>query len=154
MVFAQTGFSDLPDFTDQKALSEAAAAARALKADQLKPRTDSAIYKKWGAAERQLQSMLTPEASAAVRRLASYAHEVNFEPGMERPSLDRVIKTLRPAVRESKAFVAVRDILLAETRGQASTSAAGSFPELLSLLVFALDAEHAWRQGHKDKSSH
>ena len=37
---------------------------------------------------------------------------------------------------------------------KASTNALGAFPELLSLLVFAIDAERAWRQGHAAKASH
>jgi hypothetical protein len=151
MEAAQPGSSEP---ADQKALTEARDAARALKADQIKPRSDSAIYKKWEAAEQLLQSVLTLETSMAMRRLVSFCHEVKFEPGLERPSLDRVIRALRPQVKERNAFIAVRDILLAETRGAAAAAVTGRFPELLSLLVFALDAEHAWRRDHKAKSSH
>lgn len=129
-------------------------AARALKADLLKPLTDTATYKKWEAAEQQLNDVLTPEMSKAVGRLMSYCHQVDLEHGREQTSLDRVIKTLRPQVRETRAFVAVRDLLLAESRGETSTKAAAAFPELLSLLVFAIDAERAWRQEHDAKSSH
>ena len=154
MVSAEPGSSDYPDAADQKALSDARDAARALKADQIKPRFDSAIYKKWLAVEQQLGAALTPETGASIQRLLVYCHEVNLEPGSERSSLDRVIRMVRPQVKDRNAYVAVRDMLLAETRGAATTGTTGSFPELLSLLVYALDAEHAWRQGHKAKSSH
>ena len=153
MVSSAPGSSDY-DAADQKALSEARDAARALKADQIKPRFDSAIYKKWLAVEEQLGTALTPETGAAVQRLLVYCHEVNLEPGSERSSLDRVIRMVRPQVKDRNAYVAVRDMLLAETRGAATNGITGSFPELLSLLVYALDAEHAWRQDHKAKSSH
>ena len=119
----------------------------------LRPHSDSAIYKKWEAAERQLSTGLTPESSTAMRRLISYCHEVSLAPGKERESLDRVIRYLRPQIKERRALVAVRDLLLAETRGAAQTTATGSVPELLSLLVFTLDAEQAWRREHKAKSS-
>ena len=157
MVSAQPGSAESPDAAGQKALSDARDAARALKADQIKPRFDGALYKKWMAEEKQLGTALTPETGAAVQRLLLHCHEVSFEPGSERASLDRVIRIVRPQIKERNAYIIVRDILLAETRGAASTGNTGitaSFPELLSLLVFALDAEHAWRQGHKAKSSH
>lgn len=157
MVSAQPGSAEFPDAADQKALSDARAAARALKADQIKPRFDSAVYKKWIAAEKQLGTTLTPETGAAVQRLLLYCHEVSFGPGSERASLDRVIKIVRPQIKERDAYIAVRDMLLSETRDAAATGNTGitaSFPELLSLLVFALDAERAWRQEHKAKSSH
>lgn len=157
MVSAQPGSAEFPDAADQKALSDARDAARALKDDQIKPKFDSALYKKWMAAEKQLGTALTPETGAAMQRLILYCHEVRFEPRSERDSLDRVIKTVRPRIKERDAYIAVRDMLLAETRGAAATgttSITASFPELLSLLVFALDAERAWRQEHKAKSSH
>jgi len=154
MVFEQTGSSGDLDPSTQEALGEAREAARALKADLLKPQTDSPVFKKWVAAEQQLQSVLTLETSAAVRRLISYCHEVDLDQGKEQASLDRVIKVLRPQVKERRAFIAVRDTLLAEARGQAKSGATAAFPELLTLLVFAIDAEHAWRQEHKAKSSH
>ena len=160
MVSAQPGSAEFPDAADQKALSDARDAARALKADQIKPRFDGVLYKKWLAAEKQLGTALTPETGEAVQRLLLYSHEVSFEPGLERASLDRVIRIVRPQIKERKAYIVVRDMLLAETRGAAVANTTGttgitaSFPELLSLLVFALDAEHAWRQGHKAKSSH
>jgi hypothetical protein len=153
MVSAQNPSSSDVDSDDRDALTEARNAARALKADMLRPHSDSAIYKKWEAAERQLSTGLTPESSTAMRRLISYCHEVSLAPGKERESLDRVIRYLRPQIKERRALVAVRDLLLAETRGAAQTTATGSFPELLSLLVFTLDAEQAWRREHKAKSS-
>ena len=160
MVSAQPGSAEFPDAAEQKALSDARDAARALKDDQIKPKFDSALYKKWMAVEKQLGSALTPETAAAMQRLILYCHEVRFEPGSEPDSLDRVIKTVRPKIKERNAYIAVRDMLLAETRGAAATgttgitSINGSFPELLSLLVFALDAERAWRQAYEAKSSH
>jgi hypothetical protein len=154
MVSAQPGSSEYPDAAGQKALSDARDAARALKADQIKPRFDSAIYRKWLAVEQQLGTALTPETGAAIQRLLVYCHEVNLEPGSERSSLDRVIRMVRPQVKDRNAYVTVRDMLLAQTRGAAATDITSSFPELLSLLVYALDAEHAWREGHKAKSSH
>jgi hypothetical protein len=154
MVVQRDGDSDHPGSSDQKAIAEAGAAARALKAGLLKPQTDSATYKKWDAVQLQLQGVLTLEMSKAVCRLMSYCHDVNLEQGQAPASLERVITTLRPSVQEARAFVAVRDLLLAETRGATSTSAMSTFPELLSLLSFALDANHAWRQGHKTASSH
>jgi hypothetical protein len=154
MVFEQQGDSGDLDSSAEQALGEAGSAARALMADLLKPQTESPVFKKWVAAEQQLKSVLTLETSAAVRRLISYCHEVNLEQGKEQASLDRVIKFMRPQVKERKALVAVRDILLAESRDEAKTRATTAFPELLSLLVFALDADRAWRQEHKVKSSH
>jgi hypothetical protein len=154
MVFEQQGYSNDLDSSDQKALVEAGNAARALTADLLKPRTDSAFSKKWNTAEQQLQSVLTVETSTAIRRLMSYCHEVNLAQGNEQASLDRVIKYLKPMVKERNAYIAVRDILLAESRGAAETDATTGFPELLSLLVFAIDADHARRQERKAKSSH
>ena len=154
MVFEQQGHSADLDSSDEKALVDARNAARALKVDLLKPQTESPVFKKWVAAEQQLKSVLTLENSTAVRRLISYCHEVNLEQGKEQASLDRVIKFMRPQVKERKALVAVRDILLAESRDEAKTRAMTAFPELLSLLVFALDADRAWRQEHKAKSSH
>lgn len=151
MVYAQPGSPESPDAADQEALSDARDAARALKADQIKPRFDGAFYKKWIAAEQQLGDALTFEICEAVQRLLMHCHEVSFEPRLELASLDRVIRTVRPQIKERDAYIAVRDLLLAETRGAAPTGATGitgSFPELLSLLVFALDAERAWRQGH------
>ena len=154
MVFEQQGYSHDLDSSDQKALVEAGNAARALTADLLKPRTDNAFSKKWNAAEQQLQSVLTVETSTAIRRLMSYCHEVNLAQGNEQASLDRVIKYLKPMVKERNAFIAVRDILLAESRNGAETNATTGFPELLSLLVFAIDADHARRQERKAKASH
>lgn len=157
MVSAQPGSAEFPDAADQKALSDARDAARALKADQIKPRFDGALYKKWIAAEKQLGNALTPETGEAVQRLLLHSHEVSFEPGLKGVSLDRVIRTVRPRKADTDAYIAVRDMLLAETREAAATGITGitaSFPELLSLLVFALDAERAWRQEHKAKSSH
>lgn len=154
MVYSQNEFSELSEAADRKALAEAGNAARALKADQIKPRTDSAIYQKWEAAEQQLKHALAPETSASIGRLISYCHEVNLEPGKERESLDKAIRCLRPQTRERKALIAVRDLLLAESRGAATTAASNSFPGLLSLLVFALEAEQAWRREDKAKSSH
>lgn len=154
MVFEQSGYSGDADASARKALAEAGDAARALKADLLKPRIDSAVYKKWEAAEQQLQSVLTVEASTAMRRLISHCHEVNLKQGNERASLDRVVKYLKPMVKERNAYMAVRDILLAESRDEAKTRATTAFPELLSLLVFAIDAESARRQERAAKSSH
>jgi len=142
------------DPADQEAMIRAGNAARALKENLLKPRTDTILYKKWEAVEQQLTNVLAPEMRAAVSRLVSYCHKVDLEPGKERISLDKVIETLRPRTKERRALIAVRDILLAETRGNARTNAQGAFPELLSLLVFAIDAERAWRQGHAAKASH
>jgi hypothetical protein len=144
--------SRLPDAADQTALDTARTAARTLNADMLKALTDTAIYKKWVAAEQQLHADLAPEASKAVGRLISYCHKVKLEQGEEQASLDRVINTLRPQVKEVRAFIVVRDLLLAESRGQAGTKAASAFPELLSLLVFAIDAERKWRQEHDSKA--
>jgi hypothetical protein len=154
MVFEQNGHSADLDSSDQKALVEAGNAARALTADLLKPRTDSAFSKKWDAAEQQLQSVLTVEASTAIRRLMPYCHEVNLAQGNGQASLERVIKYLKPMVKERNAYIAVRDILLAESRGEAKTNATTAFPELLSLLVFAIDADRARRQERAAKSSH
>lgn len=154
MVVRRDGDSVDANSSDQKAMAEAGEAARALKAGLLKPQTDSAIYKKWDAAQQQLQGVLTLEMSKAVSRLMSYCHEVDLEQGQAQASLAGVITTLRPSVQEARAFVAVRDLLLAETRGVTSTSAMSTFPELLSLLIFALDANHAWRQEYKSTSSH
>ena len=154
MVFEQQGYSNDLDSSDQNALAEAGKAARALTADMLKPRTDNAFSKKWNAAEQQLQSVLTVETSTAIRRLMSYCHEVNLAHGNEQASLERVIKYLKPSVKERNAYIAVRDILLAESRGAAETDATTAFPELLSLLVFAIDSDHARRQERKAKSSH
>jgi hypothetical protein len=142
------------DPADQEAMIRAGNAARALKENLLKPRTDSILYKKWEAVEQQLTNVLAPEMRAAVSRLVSYCHKVDLEPGREQATLDKVIETLRPRTKERRALIAVRDILLAETRGNARTNAQGAFPELLSLLVFAIDAERAWRQGHAAKASH
>ena len=141
------------DPADQEAMIKAGNAARALKENLIRPQTDSVVYKGWEAAVQHLGDVLTPEMRSAVGRLMTYCHEVDLEPGKERTSLDRVIKTLRPQVKEGRAFVAVRDILLAESRGKASTNALGAYVDLLSLLVFAIDAEHAWRQGHAAKAS-
>jgi hypothetical protein len=153
MVFDQQGFSNDLDSSDQKALLAAANAARTLTADLLKPRTDSAFSKKWDAAEQQLQSVLTVETSTALRRLMSYCYEVNLAQGNEQASLGRVVKYLKPMVKERNAYIVVRDILLAESRSEAETDAATAFPELLSLLVFAIDAENARRQERSAKSS-
>lgn len=157
MVSAQPGSAEFTDAADQKALSDARDAARALKDDQIKPRFNTDFYNKWMAVEKQLDTALTPVTAAAVQRLILYCHEVRFEPGSERNSLDRVIKTVHPTIKERNAYIAVRDMLLAEARRAAATgttSITDSFPELVSLLVFAVDAESAWRQGHKAKSSH
>ena len=154
MVFEQQGYSNDLDSSDQKALVEAGKAARAMTADLLKPLSDNAFSKKWNAAEQQLQSVLTVEASTAIRRLMSYCHEVNLVQGNEQASLERVVKYLKPMVKERNAYIAVRDILLAESRSAAETGATTAFPELLSLLVFAIDADHARRQERKAKSSH
>lgn len=143
-----------PDVSDQLELDTARTAARKLNADRLKALTDTAIYKKWEAAEQQLRADLAPEASKAAGRLISYCHTVNLEPGEEQASLDRVIKMMRPQAKEARAFVAVRNLLLAESRGEAASKAAGVFPELLTLLVFAIDAERNWRQEHNAKASH
>nr|WP_314622969.1 hypothetical protein [uncultured Noviherbaspirillum sp.] len=143
-----------PDASDQLALDAARTAARTLNADLLKALTDTAVYKKWEAAEQQLHADLSPEASRAVGRLISYSHKVSLEQGEEQASLDRVIKMLRPQVKEARAFVMVRNMLLAESRGETGTKAASAFPELLSLLVFAIDAERKWRQEHDAKASH
>ena len=143
-----------PDVSDQLELDTARTAARKLNADRLKALTDTAIYKKWEAAEQQLRADLAPEASKAAGRLISYCHTVNLEPGEEQAALDRVIKMMRPQAKEARAFVAVRNLLLAESRGEAASKAAGVFPELLTLLVFAIDAERNWRQEHNAKASH
>lgn len=143
-----------PDAAAQQAISAAGEAARTLKADLVKATTDSANYRKWEAAEAQLKDVLTPEMSKSVGRLMSYCHKVDLEQGKEQSSLDKVIKTLRPQVRERRAFIAVRDILLAESRGEAETKAASAFPELLTLLIFAIDAERTWRQEHDSKAAH
>ena len=142
------------DPADLEAMSSARTAARAVNAEMLKALTDTPVFKKWQAAELALTNVLTPEMSNAVGRLMSYCHKVDLEQGKEQASLDRVIKTLRPQVKERRALIAVRDILLAELRGVADTNAAVAFPELLTLLVFAVDAERTWRQDHDAKASH
>jgi hypothetical protein len=142
------------DPADQDAMSTAGNAARALKENLIRPQTDSVVYKGWEAAVQHLGDVLTPEMRSAVGQLMTYCHKVDLEPGKERTSLDKVIETLRPTVKARNAWVAVRDILLAESRGKASTNALLAFPELLSLLVFAIDAERAWRQDHAAKASH
>lgn len=141
------------DPADRAALDMATTAARGVNADLLKALTDTPVYKKWEAAELILKDVLTPEMSKAISRLMSYCHKLDLEQGKEQASLDRVIKTMRPQVRERRALIAVRDILLAELRGEADTRAASAFPELLSLLVFASDAEHTWRQDHEAKAA-
>jgi hypothetical protein len=143
-----------PDAADQKAMDTARTAARTLNADLLKALTDTAVYKKWEAAEQQLHADLAPETSKAVGRLMSYCHTVDLEQGEEQASLDRVVKMMRPQVKEARAFVIVRNLLLAESRGEAASKAANVFPELLTLLVFAIDAERNWRQDHNAKPSH
>jgi hypothetical protein len=142
------------DPADQEAMIRAGNAARALKENLIRPQTDSVVYKSWEAAVQHLGDVLRQEMSSAVGQLMTYCHDVDLEPGKERTSLDKVIDTLRPTVKAGNAWVAVRDILLAESRGKASTNALGAFPELLSLLVFAIDAERAWRQDHAAKASH
>jgi hypothetical protein len=142
------------DPADLEAMSTARAAARGLNADLLKALTDTPVYKKWEVAELALKDVLTPEMSKAVGRLMSYCHKVDLEQGKEQASLDRVVKTMRPQVKERRALIAVRDLLLAELRAETDTNAARAFPELLTLLVFAIDAERTWRQDHEAKASH
>ena len=137
----------------QHALAELKAAASAAKADRLRPRTDTPVFKKWEAAEKELQSVLTLETSHAMRRILSFCHDVSLNPGEELASMQRVVKAARPRSKEIAALVAVRDTLLAELRQQASTKASAIFPELLSLLVFLMDADRAWRQDRAAKGS-
>jgi hypothetical protein len=137
----------------QHALAELKAAASAAKADRLRPRTDTPVFKKWEAAEKELQSVLTLETSHAMRRILSFCHDVSLNPGEELASMQRVVQAARPRSKEIAALVAVRDTLLAELRQQASTKASAIFPELLSLLVFLMDADRAWRQNRAAKGS-
>ena len=137
----------------QHALAELKAVAAVAKADRLQPRIDTPIFKKWEAAEKELQGVLTLETSHAMRRILSFCHEVSLNQGEELASLQRVVRAARPRSREIIALVAVRDTLLAESRQQASTKASASFPELLSLLVFLIDADRAWRQDRAAKGS-
>ena len=137
----------------QHALAELKAAASAAKADRLRPRMDTPVFKKWEAAEKELQSVLTLETSHAMRRILSFCHDVSLNPGEELASMQRVVQAARPRSKEIAALVAVRDILLAELRQQASTKASAIFPELLSLLVFLMDADRAWRQDRAAKGS-
>ena len=67
--------------------------------------------------------------------------------------MQRVGKAARPRSKEIAALVAVRDTLLAESRQQASSKVSASFPELLSLLAFLMDADRAWRQDRAAKGS-
>jgi hypothetical protein len=137
----------------QHALAELKAAATAAKADRQRPRMDTPLFKKWEAAEKELQSVLTLETSHAMRRILSFCHEVSLNPGEELASMQRVVRAARPRSKEIAALVAVRDTLLAESRQQASSKVSASFPELLSLLVFLMDADRAWRQDRAAKGS-
>lgn len=121
------------------------------KANRLQPRTDSEVFKKWEATEKELQAVLTLETSHAMRRIMSFCHEVSLKRGEELASLQRVVMTARPRSKEIDALLAVRDILLAESRKEAATKAGTIFPELLSLLVFTIDADRIRRA---DRAAH
>lgn len=121
------------------------------KANRLQPRTDSDVFKKWEAAEKELQAVLTLETSHAMRRIMSFCHEVSLKRGEELAALQRVVMTARPRSKEIDALFSVRDILLAESRKEAATKAGTVFPELLSLLVFTIDADRIRRA---DRAAH
>ena len=127
------------------ALDELKVIVATSKANRLQSRTDSEVFEKWGAAEKELQSVLTLETSHAMRRIMSFCHEVSLKRGEELASLQRVVMTAKPRTKEIDALVSVRDILLAESRKEAATKAGTIFPELLSMLIFTIDADRIRR---------
>lgn len=133
------------------ALDELKVIVATSKANRLQPRTDSEVFGKWEAAEKELQSVLTLEASHAMRRIMSFCHEVSLKRGEELASLQKVVMTAKPRSKEIDALVSVRDILLAESRKEAATKAGAIFPELLSLLIFTIDADRIRRA---DRAAH
>lgn len=137
----------------QSALAALKAVASAANADRLRPLIDTPVFRKWEAAEKELQSVLTLETSHAMRRILSFCHDVSLNPGDELASMQRVVKAARPRSKEIAALVGVRDILLAESRQQAGSKVSAGFPELLSMLVFLIDADRAWRQDRAAKGA-
>jgi hypothetical protein len=110
----------------------------------LPPQYNNALMKKWAALDQKLGTQFDPKARDAVSRLLTFCH--GLDPNqVDKPALMDIVTAAEMSRRDRDALIQARNVLLADSLRGTQAVAATLFPELLSLLVFAIDAQRALR---------
>lgn len=137
-----------PSVQEMKALQESAHSKRQEKGREglhttepasLTSQYNKALMKKWASLDGKLGPRFDPKARDAVNRLLPFCRELDLNQ-LDKAALLNVVTTAELSRKDRDALIQARDVLLADSLKGTEAVAANVFPELLSLLVFAIDA--------------
>ena len=142
-----------PSVQELKALRQSSPSRKREKASEeshatgparLTPQYNNALIKKWASLDGQLGPQFDPKARDAVNRLLPFCHSLALDQ-LDKAALLNIVTTAELSRKDRDALIQARDVLLADSLKGTQAVAANVFPELLALLVFAIDALRALR---------
>jgi hypothetical protein len=108
----------------------------------LAPQYDNALMDKWTILEQRLGLQFTTKAKDAVKRLLSFCQSLDLQQ-LDKAALSEVVVAAGLTKKDREALIQARNVLLADSQKGKQASAATIFPDLLALLVFAVDAHRS-----------
>jgi hypothetical protein len=142
-----------PSVQEMKALRQSSPSRKQEKASEevhatgparLTPQYNNALMKKWASLDGKLGPQFDPKARDAVKRLLPFCHSLDLDQ-LDKAALLNIVTTAELSRKDRDALIQARDVLLADSLKGTQAVAANVFPELLALLVFAIDALRALR---------
>lgn len=109
-------------------------------------RGDNTFDEKWNALQRKLGSQLQDEGRAAVNKMLRYWKVVNLH-DLDKTVFSSQVLAAGMSRKDRMALIAVRDTLLADSLQGPQALAATVFPELLTLVIYSIDAHRNLTKG-------